>query len=86
MRELGLARIRVGHHRPELVEREGAAVRTPANLPEEDRPGRVELDQQGDDSEERHEHDQGRDGRDEIECPLQEAGRSGQRERREPDE
>ncbi len=81
--DLGLSILGLDDHRAELVDPERRAVRSSANLTEEHRAGRLQLDQHRNGGEDRSEDDQPEHGRREVERALEDPRRT--REPRRPE-
>ena len=86
MDDVGLLLLRLGDHRPELVDPERRAVRPAAHLPEEHRPARLELDAERNGGEQRREEQQPERRGSEVERPLEDPRRAREPRRPEPDE
>jgi len=73
MHDVCLLLLRLGHHRPELVDPERRAVRPAADLPEEHRPARPELDAERNGGEQRREEQQPQGRGHQVERALEHA-------------
>ena len=86
MHDVCLLLLRLGDHRPELVDPERRAVRASSHLTEEHGPARPELDAERNGGEQRREEQQPERRGHEVECPLEDPRRAREPHRPEPDE